>query len=129
MNICVRCTNCLSATPSHHQEIPESNANWLTNRSLSQYAFLNKIFEMSFCSLHQVCFFFLSLNISIGWQLYICNCCKPFFPLLYNCQLLCFWRLAVKYCSQGLPTALFPKYCSLKDVHYKLVMPNCIPYP
>ena len=24
---------------------------------------------------------------------------------------------------------LFPKYCSLKDVHYKLDVPNCMPYP
>ena len=33
------------------------------------------------------------------------------------------------YRSRGLPTALFSKYCSFKDVHYKLVMPNCMPYP
>jgi hypothetical protein len=38
-------------------------------------------------------FFFLSFNLLIGWQLSIWNCCKPFFSLLYNCQLLCFWRL------------------------------------
>jgi len=31
----------------------------------------------------------------IGWQLSIWNCCKPFFSLLYNCQLLRFWRLAL----------------------------------
>jgi hypothetical protein len=40
-------------------------------------------------------FFFLSFNILIGWQLAIWNCCKPFFSLLYNCQLLRFWRLAL----------------------------------
>jgi len=40
-------------------------------------------------------FFFLSFNLLIGWQLSIWNCCKPFFSLLYNCQLVCFWRLAV----------------------------------
>ena len=70
--------------------------------------FLNQIFEMSFCSLHQVCFFFLSLNILIGWQLYICNCCKPFFPLLYNCQLLCSWRLAVSIAVQVFPRHFSP---------------------
>jgi hypothetical protein len=37
--------------------------------------------------------FFLSFNLLIAWQLSIWNCCKPFFSLLYNCQLLCFWRL------------------------------------
>jgi hypothetical protein len=34
--------------------------------------------------------FFLSFNLLIGWQLSICNCCKPLLSLLYNCQLLCF---------------------------------------
>jgi hypothetical protein len=32
-------------------------------------------------------FFFLPFNLLIGWQLSIWNCCKPFFTLLYNCQL------------------------------------------
>jgi len=46
--------------------------------------------------LHRRCiFFFLSFNLLIGWQLSICNCCKPLFPLLYNCQPLRFWRLAL----------------------------------
>jgi hypothetical protein len=40
-------------------------------------------------------FLILSYNIFVSWQLSICNCCQPFFPLLYNCQLLCFWRLAL----------------------------------
>jgi hypothetical protein len=31
----------------------------------------------------------------IGWQLSLWNCCYPFLSLLYNCQLLCFWRIAV----------------------------------
>jgi len=39
--------------------------------------------------------FFLSLNLLIGWQLSIWIRCKSLFSLLYNCQLLCFWRLAV----------------------------------
>jgi hypothetical protein len=40
-------------------------------------------------------FFFLSFNLLIGWQLSIWIYCKPLFSLLYNCQLLCFWRLAL----------------------------------
>jgi hypothetical protein len=27
----------------------------------------------------------------VGWQLSMWICCKLFFLLLYNCQLLCFW--------------------------------------
>ena len=74
-------------------------------------------------------FFFLSLSLLIGWQLSICNCCKPFFSLLYNC-ITVFLTTCFQYCSPGLPTAFFfPKYCSFKDVYYKLVMPNCMPYP
>jgi hypothetical protein len=52
--------------------------------------------------------FILSFNLLIGWQLSIWNCFKPFFALMYNCQLLCFWLLALKYCSRDLPTAPFP---------------------
>ena len=37
----------------------------------------------------------LILQSLIGWQLSIWNCCKSFFSLLYNYQLLCFWRLAL----------------------------------
>jgi len=37
----------------------------------------------------------LSLSLLIGWQLSFWICCKPFFSLLYNCQLLCFWWLAL----------------------------------
>ena len=39
--------------------------------------------------------FFLSFSLLTGLQLSIWHCCKPFFSLLYNCQLLCFWRLAL----------------------------------
>jgi hypothetical protein len=39
--------------------------------------------------------FFLSFILLIGWQFSIWNCCRPFFPLLYNCQLLCFRLLAL----------------------------------
>jgi len=48
-------------------------------------------------------FFFLSFNLLIGWQLSIWNCCKPFFSLLYNCQLLCFWRLALSIVVEVFP--------------------------
>jgi len=41
--------------------------------------------------------FFLSLSLLIVWQLYIWICCKPFFPLLYNCQRLCFWSLTLTF--------------------------------
>ena len=34
-----------------------------------------------------------------------------------------------KYCSRCLPMAFFSRYCSFKDVYYKLVMPNYMPYP
>jgi hypothetical protein len=39
--------------------------------------------------------FILSFNLLIGWQLSIWKCCKPFYSLLYKCQLLCVWRLAL----------------------------------
>jgi len=40
-----------------------------------------------------------------------------------------FLATCLKFCSRGLPTNLFSKYCSLQDVYYKLVMPNCMLYP
>jgi len=48
-------------------------------------------------------FFFLSLHLLIGWQLSIWICCKPFFSLLYNCHLLCFWRLALSIVVKVFP--------------------------
>ena len=74
-------------------------------------------------------FFFLTFNLLIGWQLSIWNCCHPFFSLLYNCQLLCFWWLALSIAVQVLLQSFFSRYCSFKDVYCKLVMPNCMPYP
>jgi len=71
----------------------------------------------------------LSFNLSTGWQLSIWNYCKPFFSLLINCQLLCFWRLALSIIVEVFPQHIFSGYCSSKDVYYKLVMPNCMPYP
>ena len=52
-------------------------------------------------------FFFLSINLLIGWQLSIWNCCKPFFSLLYNCQLLCFWRTALSIVVEVYPRPFF----------------------
>jgi hypothetical protein len=45
----------------------------------------------------------LFFNHLIGWQLSIWNCCKPFFSLLYNCQLLCFRRLALSIAVKVFP--------------------------
>ena len=80
------------------------------------------------CTTYIFILFFLSFNLLIGWQLSIWNRCKPFFSLLYNCHLLCFWRLALRIVV-AVFLHLFSKYCSFKDVYYKLVMPNYIPYP
>jgi hypothetical protein len=44
----------------------------------------------------------------IGWQLSIWICCKPFLSLLYNCQLLCFWRLALSTAVEVFPRPFFP---------------------
>jgi hypothetical protein len=49
-----------------------------------------------------------SLNILIGWQLSTCNCHKPLFPSLYNCQLLCFCRLALSTAVQVFPLPFSP---------------------
>jgi hypothetical protein len=69
-----------------------------------------------------------SIFWSIGWQLSTWNCYKPFFSLLYNCQLLCFWPIVsstvVKVFLQ-----LFFRYCLFSNIYYKLVMPNYMPYP
>ena len=53
-------------------------------------------------------FFFLTLSLLIVWQLSIWICCKPFFPLLYNCYLLCFWRLSLSIAVQVFPRHFFP---------------------
>jgi hypothetical protein len=45
----------------------------------------------------------------IGRQLSIWNCCKLFFSLLYNCQLLCFWRLALSIVVES-------SYCLFPDI-------------
>ena len=56
--------------------------------------------------------FFLSLNLLIGWQLSIWNCCKPFFSLLYKCHLLCFWR-RILLCSIFIHASFLSKPTSL----------------
>jgi hypothetical protein len=71
---------------------------------------------------------FLSFSLSIGWRLSIWKCCKLFFSLLYNCQLLCFWRLALSIVVEVFPRPFF-RILLLQGFHYKLVMPNCMPYP
>ena len=43
----------------------------------------------------------------IGWQLSIWICCKPLFSLVYNCQFLCFWRLAFIIVVQDFPRPSF----------------------
>ena len=50
---------------------------------------------------------FLSSNLLIGWQLSIWNCRKPHFSLLYNCQLMCFWRLALSIVVEVFPRPFF----------------------
>ena len=49
--------------------------------------------------------------------------------LLYNCQLLCFWRLALSIVVEVYPRPFFSGYCSFKDVYCKFIMPNFLPYP
>ena len=49
----------------------------------------------------------LSHTLLIGWQLSVSICCKTFFSLLYNCQLLCFWRLALSIVVQVFPRPFF----------------------
>jgi len=50
---------------------------------------------------------FLLLNLLIGWQLSIWICCKPFLSMLYNCQLLCFRRLALSIVVEVFPRLFF----------------------
>jgi hypothetical protein len=52
-------------------------------------------------------FVFLTFNLLISWQLSIWNCCHPFFSLLYNCQLLCFWWLVLSTAVEVFPRLFF----------------------
>ena len=56
---------------------------------------------------NSVLFFFLSLNLLIGWQLSIWICCRPFSSLLDNYQFLCFWRLALSFVVEAVPRPFF----------------------
>ena len=64
-------------------------------------------------------FFLLSFSFLIGWQLSFWNCCKPFFALLYNSQLVCFWRLALSIAVEVFPRPFFLIFllqgCSLQS--------------
>jgi len=51
--------------------------------------------------------FVLFLSLLIGWQLPIWTCYKPFFSLLYNCQVLCPWRLASSTVVEVFPRPYF----------------------
>ena len=69
---------------------------YVTLRYVTLRHVTSRYVTLCYVILHLFAFFILSFNILPGWYLSICNCCKPFFPLLYNCQLLCFWWLALK---------------------------------
>ena len=98
----------------HRNSIPDRPAR---GKSLYRLSFLSprgkvistKYSERALGTQHAMCFFFFFLPFSllIGWQLSIWNCCKPFLSLLYNCQLLCFWRLALSIVVEVFPQALF----------------------
>jgi hypothetical protein len=64
------------------------------------------------------CFFFLSLNLLIRWQLSIWICCKPFFSLLYNCQLPSFWRPALSIVVEVSPRPLGKCLLNIKCVFW-----------
>ena len=77
----------------------------------SNYSVGGPIFEphtrLLFRPHHSQFIFFLSFSLVTGWQLSIWNCCKPFLSLLYNCQLLCFWRLALSIVVEVFPLSFF----------------------
>ena len=101
---------------------------FITHYSTAHTTQSQTIFVRIMLSSHQIIFFFLSLNLLIGWQLSIWICCKPFFSLLYSCQLLCFWRLPLSIAVQVFPLPFF-QILSFKDICYELVMPNCLLFP
>ena len=74
------------------------------------------------------CLLLLILQSLIGWQFSIWNCCKPFFSLLYNYQLLCFWRLALSIVVKVFLLSFF-WILLLQGCLLQTVMPNYIPYP
>ena len=86
---------------------------FFSSSSLFFFSFFSSFFFFFSSSSSSSSFFFffffssLSPHLLIGWQLSIWICCKPFFPLLYNCQLLCFWRLALSIAVQVFPLTFF----------------------
>jgi hypothetical protein len=75
--------------PDKIQVLSKRNSPWQQQQPLSTGRHLLGV---------QFIFFFLFLfftsstfSLLIGWQLSNWICCKPFYALLYNCQLLCFW--------------------------------------
>jgi hypothetical protein len=71
-------------------------------------------------------YFFLTFNKLIGWQLAIWNCCKPFFSLQYNSQLLYFWWLTLSTVFEVFPSPLsdiFPSRMFTKNSLYLIICP------
>ena len=50
----------------------------------------------------------LFFNNLVFWYFSISNCCKPLFPFLYNCQLLCFCPPALSIAVEVFPQPFFP---------------------
>ena len=61
----------------------------------------------SMCAVPNMAVFFFFFNLLIGRQLSIWICCKLFFSLLYNCPLLCSWRLALSIVVEVFPWHFF----------------------
>ena len=51
--------------------------------------------------------FIFFFNLLIGWHLSIWISCKLFFSMLYNCPLLCSWRLALIIVVEVFPWPIF----------------------
>jgi hypothetical protein len=122
--IVAQCTCVVFLDDSHCWEFFDQKNNFCLPTERCTVQSTNQICELNVLSEG---IFFLSSSLFIGWRLSICICCKPFCSLLYNCQLLCFWRLALSTAVEVFPQP-FSGYCSFKDVYCKLVMPNYMPY-
>ena len=91
----------------------------------------NEVCKWYFCNWPNITFFFssLSFNLLIGWQLSIRNCCKPFFSLLYYCQLLCFLWLALRTVVKVFPRPFFQLLLLQGCLLQARYIPNYVPYP
>jgi hypothetical protein len=103
----------------------------LHQNGLTQHQVTNLIVDLvsswfqSFCNV-----LFLYFNLLIGRQLSIWNCCNPFFSLLYNCQLLCFWWLALSTAVEVFQRPFFPDIApSSMRTTKSLCLINYMPYP